>query len=91
MSDLSIGLEALERSRSQLSVSSYFSEALFQEEQRLIFDGSPRYVGHELAVPEVGDYLAREDTVAAAVTTDRGRLVVERLVKQVRVDEWVIG
>ena len=58
MSDLSIGLEALERSRSQLSVSSYFSEALFQEEQRLIFDGSPRYVGHELAVPEVGDYFA---------------------------------
>ena len=58
MSDLSIGLEALERSRSQLSVSSYFSEALFQEEQRLIFDGSPRYLGHELAVPEVGDYFA---------------------------------
>ena len=58
MSDLSIGLEALERSRSQLSVSSYFSEALFQEEQRLIFHGAPRYIGHELAVPEIGDYHA---------------------------------
>ncbi len=56
MSDLSISLEALDRSASQLPVSTYFDEALFREEQRLIFDASPRYVGHELAVPEVGDY-----------------------------------
>lgn len=58
MSDLSISLEALERSCAQLPVNSYFDEALFRDEQRLIFDGSPRYVGHELAVPDVGDYLA---------------------------------
>ena len=58
MSDLSIGLEALERSRSQLSVSSYFSEAVFQQEQRLIFQSYPRYLGHELSVPELGDYYA---------------------------------
>jgi phenylpropionate dioxygenase-like ring-hydroxylating dioxygenase large terminal subunit len=58
MSDLSISLEALERSRSQLSVSSYFDENLFCREQELIFQQSPRYVGHELAVPQVGDYLA---------------------------------
>ena len=58
MSDLSVSLEALERSHSQLSVSTYFDEALFRDEQRLIFDGAPRYVGHQLAVPEVGDYLA---------------------------------
>ncbi len=56
MSDLSISLEALERSRSQLSVTSYFDEALFREERRRIFEFAPRYVGHELAVPEVGDY-----------------------------------
>ena len=56
MSDLSISLEALERSRSQLSVSTYFDEALFREEQRLIFEPGPRYVGHELTVPESGDY-----------------------------------
>ncbi len=56
MSDLSISLEALERSRSQLPVSSYFDEALFQQEQRLLFDPGPRYVGHELLVPELGDY-----------------------------------
>ena len=58
MSDLSISLDALERSRSQLPVSSYFDEGLFRSEQDLIFQHSPRYLGHELAVPEVGDYLA---------------------------------
>jgi choline monooxygenase len=56
MSDLSISLEALHHSRTQLSVSSYFDEALFRAEQRLIFDGGPKYVGHELAVPEIGDF-----------------------------------
>jgi phenylpropionate dioxygenase-like ring-hydroxylating dioxygenase large terminal subunit len=56
MSDLSISLEALDRSRTQLSVSTYFDEALFREEQRLIFDQGPRYVGHALTVPELGDY-----------------------------------
>ena len=58
MSDLSISLESLERSRSQLSVTSYFDEELFQREQALIFQQSPRYLGHELAVPGVGDFLA---------------------------------
>ena len=56
MSDLSIGLDSLHHSRTQLSVTSYFDEALFREERRLIFDDSPRYVGHQLAVPEVGDF-----------------------------------
>ena len=58
MSDLSIGLEALERSRSQLSVSAYFDEGLFRKEQALIFERYPRYLGHELALPEVGSYVA---------------------------------
>jgi choline monooxygenase len=58
MSDLSISLEALERSRSQLSVHSYFDEDLLRKEQKLIFDASPAYLGHELSVPEVGDYQA---------------------------------
>jgi phenylpropionate dioxygenase-like ring-hydroxylating dioxygenase large terminal subunit len=58
MSDLSITLESLERSRSQLSVSTYFDEGLFRHEQTLIFEHAPRYLGHELAIPEVGDYLA---------------------------------
>jgi choline monooxygenase len=58
MSDLSISLEALERSRSQLSVRTYFDEGLFRKEQELIFQHGPRYLGHELSVPEVGDYHA---------------------------------
>ena len=58
MSDLSITLEALERARSQLSVSSYFDEDLFRREQELIFQHGPRYLAHELAIPEPGDYYA---------------------------------
>jgi choline monooxygenase len=74
MSDLSIGLESLERARSQLSVSSYFDEEVFQREQALIFQHSPRYLGHELAVPQVGDYLAlpQENEGRALVRTADG-------------------
>jgi choline monooxygenase len=60
MSDLSVSLEALERSRSQLPVSSYFDASLFQREQERIFQFHPRYLGHGLAVPEVGDFQALE-------------------------------
>ncbi len=74
MSDLSISLESLERSRLQLSVTSYFDEALFRREQDLIFQHSPRYLGHELAVPQVGDYLAlaQEGEGRALVRTKDG-------------------
>ena len=74
MSDLSTSLEALERSRTQLSVSSYFDESLFRRELELIFQHSPRYLGHELAVPEVGDYLAlvQESEGRALVRTKDG-------------------
>jgi choline monooxygenase len=58
MSDLSFSLQALERSRSQLSVSTYFDEGLFQREQARIFESAPAYLGHALSVPEVGDYFA---------------------------------
>ena len=74
MSDLSISLESLERSRTQLPVTSYFDEDLFQREQALIFQHVPRYLGHELAVPEVGDYLtlAQEGEGRALVHTRDG-------------------
>ncbi len=74
MSDLSITLEALERARSQLSVAAYFDEALFREEQRLIFESGPRYVGHELSVQEIGDHhaLAQELEGRALVRTADG-------------------
>jgi choline monooxygenase len=74
MSDLSISLEALERSRTQLSVHSYFDEDLFRRERDLIFDSVPRYLGHELSVPEVGDFqsLAQEGEGRALVRTPGG-------------------
>lgn len=57
MSDL--GLKAnLQRSRAQLPVDSYFDEARFDKEMRLIFQSAPKYVGHALMVPEVGSYYA---------------------------------
>jgi len=74
MSDLSVTLEALERSRSQLSVSTYFNADVFRRENEQIFQNGPRYLGHELAVPEVGDYrtLLQEGEGRALVRTSRG-------------------
>jgi choline monooxygenase len=53
MSDLSLRLQ---QAASQLPVSSYFDEAIYRREQSCIFQSGARYVGHRLAVPEVGDY-----------------------------------
>ena len=71
MSDLSI---ALEQSHTQLPVSAYFDGELFRREMELIFHGGPRYLGHELAVPEVGDYYAlpQEGEGRALVRTPNG-------------------
>ncbi|MBU6436910.1 MAG: aromatic ring-hydroxylating dioxygenase subunit alpha [Betaproteobacteria bacterium] len=71
MSDLSIGLA---QSRTQLPVSLYFDEAQLREERELIFDMAPRYLGHELAVPQPGDYLAlaQENEGRALVRTASG-------------------
>ncbi len=55
MSDLSLQLQ---QAQAQLPVTSYFDEALFQRELETIFQSGPRYVGHQLAVPELGDYFA---------------------------------
>ena len=45
---------------SQLPVSAYFDEKVFEKEKRLLFDGSAGYVGHELMVPESGMYRTLE-------------------------------
>ena len=55
MSDLSLQLQ---QAASQLPVTSYFDQALFEREKRLIFESGPRYVGHQLAVPNPGGYFA---------------------------------
>jgi choline monooxygenase len=71
MSDLSLQLQ---QALSQLPVSSYFDEALYQREMELIFQRGPRYVGHALSVPEVGDYYAlpQEKEGRALVRTPDG-------------------
>ncbi len=62
MSDLSASLGTLERNeatlRSQLPVATYFDEGLLRREEEIIFQRGPRYLGHALHVPEVGDYYA---------------------------------
>ena len=55
MSDLSLQLQ---QAASQLPVSTYFDEALFQRELNTLFQQGPRYVGHQLSVPHPGDYCA---------------------------------
>ena len=74
MSDLSLSLEALGRARTQLPVTSYFDDALYRQELELIWPSAPRYLGHELAIPEVGDYLAlaQEGEGRALVRTPQG-------------------
>ena len=71
MSDLSLQLQ---QAASQLPVSSYFDEALFQRELKTIFQQGPRYVGHQLSVPDIGDYhaLPQESGGRALVRSQQG-------------------
>lgn len=71
MSDLSLRLQ---QAASQLPVSTYFDEALFQRELETIFHAGPRYVGHRLSVPWPGDYhaLPQEQEGRALVHTSQG-------------------
>ena len=55
MSDLPSS-RRLKPGASQLPVGWYFDQQVFELEQKLLFDGGPGYVGHELMVPEPGDY-----------------------------------
>ena len=67
--------------QSQLSVATYFSEALAQREQELIFQHGPRYLGHELAVPAEGDYYAlpQEGEGRALLRTAQGVALVSNV------------
>src|SRR5260370_18421474 len=57
MSNLSNALQ-LKALSSQLPVTAYFDEALLTRELDTLFRKGPRYIGHELMVPEAGDYFA---------------------------------
>ena len=45
---------------SQLPVDWYFDERIHALEKKLIFDAGPGYAGHQLMVPEAGDYRTQE-------------------------------
>ena len=46
----------LKQSTAQLPVSWYFDQKIFELEQKRLFQAGPAYVGHELMVPNPGDY-----------------------------------
>ena len=55
MSDLA-NFSALSTTPAQLPVSWYFDPRISQAEERALFQAGPRYVGHELMVPNSGDF-----------------------------------
>jgi len=59
---------------SQLPPAAYFDEALLARERELLFARGPGYVGHELMVPNAGDYavLASRNNAHALTRTERG-------------------
>ena len=59
MSDLAT-LSRLAPAVSQLPVDWYFDESIHELEKKLIFDAGPGYVGHQLMVPEAGNYRSLE-------------------------------
>ena len=71
----------LRRAASQLPVSWYCDPAVYAAEQRLLFARAPGYVGHELMVPNVGDYCALEwrDNAQALVRNAEGIELVSNI------------
>ncbi len=59
MSDLS-SVAAINQTSPQLPVPWYLDPNIYELEKRLLFDHGPGYVGHELMVPNVGDYQTLE-------------------------------
>jgi choline monooxygenase len=68
MSDLGTHAK-LARPHAQLPVDVYFDEALLQREMKQLFQSGPRYVGHELMVPNMGDF-------ATLLSENEGRMLV---------------
>jgi phenylpropionate dioxygenase-like ring-hydroxylating dioxygenase large terminal subunit len=73
MSDLS-SVAALGSDSSQLPVAWYFDPEIYEIEKRVFFDRGPGYVGHELMVPNRGDYHALQwmGDAKALVRNDTG-------------------
>src|SRR6476619_4438030 len=67
-------LRQLKPAQIQLPVSWYFDPKIFELEKKLLFDAGANYVGHELMVPNVGDYhtLAHTDHSKVLVRNEAG-------------------
>src|SRR3954466_8887501 len=55
MADIS-SLRRVKPATPHLPVSWYFDREIFAREKKLLFDAGSNFVGHELMVPNVGDY-----------------------------------
>jgi choline monooxygenase len=73
MSDLANHAK-LARLNPQFPVHVYFDEALLKREMQELFQAGPRYIGHELMVPNVGDFatLASEHEGRMLVRNEKG-------------------
>ena len=71
----------LRRATSQLPVSSYCSPDVYAAEQRQLFARAPGYAGHELMVPNVGDYCVLEwrDNAEALIRNPQGVELVSNI------------
>lgn len=57
---------------SQLPISAYFDMALYQREMESLFACGPRYLGHELMVPQAGDFQVIDDGARYLRRTNSG-------------------
>jgi phenylpropionate dioxygenase-like ring-hydroxylating dioxygenase large terminal subunit len=73
MSDVAT-LRQVRPAGSQLPVSWYFDPQIFELERKLLFDAGPNYIGHELMVPELGDWhtLAWMDHAKVLIRNEAG-------------------
>ena len=71
----------LRRAMSQLPVSWYCDPAVHDAEQRLLFASAPGYVGHELMVPNPGDYYTLDwrDNAQALIRNEQGVELVSNI------------
>jgi choline monooxygenase len=69
MTDLATHAKLAHCPNTPLPVHVYLDEAPLQRETRQLFQAGPHYVGHELMVPDIGDF-------ATLVSENEGRVLV---------------
>src|SRR5688572_32850432 len=83
MADVS-QLKKLRPTSCHLPVSWYFDPEIFEAEKRLLFQAGPNYVGHELMVPNAGDWhtLAWMDHAKVLVRNQSGVELMSNVCRQ---------